>query len=344
MSTPGGVRRLLLDAAPGERRGVVLLDGRPERLLLERDGEADPAPLGARLVGRLAAWAGERAFVDLPAGPAGLLRPPPGVRLAEGAALEVEVVAEAYGDKGPRLRWMATAEGPPRPLAPAPPLEERLRDLASGTPVETGPEAREAADLAQEAVLAVEHRFRGGLTLFVESTRALTAVDVDLAAGDAAGERRLREANLSAIRHAVRLLRLKGLGGVAALDLLGFPAEDQRGLLRAEAARALTPDGEGAVAAAPDRFGLLHLSRPRRERPLAERLLDAAGAPSARTVAQRLVRDFEREGRADPGGRFLVLAPPDVIAALAPVIERLGPRLALKAMAIARHDAHIAPA
>ena len=43
----GGVRRAFLDRSPGETRGVVLLDGRPERLLIVRDGDATPR-LGAR--------------------------------------------------------------------------------------------------------------------------------------------------------------------------------------------------------------------------------------------------------------------------------------------------------
>lgn len=341
MSTPAGVRRLLLDEAPGERRGVVLCDGLPERLLIEREGDAPAAALGARLVGRLRAAAGGRAFVDLPDGPPGLVRlpsaPPP-----EGAALELEVAAEAQGGKGPRLRLLGLAEGAPRLLAGAPALADRLRAFAPGTTVERGEAAREAADLAQEAALAVSHRFRGGLTLHVEPTRALAAVDVDLEAGEGAGGRRLREANLSAIRHAVRLLRLKALGGVAVLDLLGFPEPEQRGLLRAEAARALAPDGGEAVAAAPDRFGLLHLSRPRRERPLADVLCDPDRRVSARTTAQRLLRDLEREGRADPGAVFQVVAPPDVVGRLAALPPPPRPRFTLQEeVAVAREAAHI---
>ena len=38
-------RRLFLDEAPGEVRGVVTLDDRPERLLLWRDGD-EPRLLG----------------------------------------------------------------------------------------------------------------------------------------------------------------------------------------------------------------------------------------------------------------------------------------------------------
>ena len=71
-----GVRRAWLDVSPGERRGVVTLDGRPERLVIERDvldGEAaaSPAPapvrLGERWRVRIGARSPDRreAFVDL---------------------------------------------------------------------------------------------------------------------------------------------------------------------------------------------------------------------------------------------------------------------------------------
>lgn len=340
MSTPGGVRRLLLDEAPGERRGVVLLDGRPERLLIERDGEGPDAPLGSRWSGRVSALAGDRVFVELPHGPAGVMRTPP-VPVTLGAPVQVEVVSEAFGAKGPRLAWCAIGEGARRRLAAAPALVERLRACEPGTEVERGLLAREAADLAQEAALAVEHRFRGGLTLAVEPTRALTAVDVDLAAGEGAGAKRVTEANLSAIRHAVRLLRLKGLGGVTVIDLVGFPEPDTRGLLRAEAGRALAVDGPDAQATAPDRFGLLHLSRPRRERPLAAVLLAADGRPSARTLAQSLVRDLQREGRAEPGGEWVVEAAPEVACEIAPLLAAAGVRAGLQEVADDRGRSHI---
>ena len=343
MSTPAGLRRVLLDEAPGERRGVVLLDGRPERLLIERDGEGPAAPLGSRFVGRITAWAGDRAFVALPEGPDGVLRPPD-PRPAEGAAVEVEVAAEAAAGKGPRLLWRAAGEGPPRRLSPAPPLAGRLAAFAPGAELERGPAVRDAADLAQEEALAMTHRFRAGLTLHVEPTRALTAVDVDLAAGEAAGARRLREANLSAIRHAVRLVRLKALAGVTVIDLAGLPDAHDRGLLRAEAERALAPDGPGAFALAPDRLGLLTLARPRRERPVAAALLGPDGAASPRTVAQRLLRELERQGAAEPGSRWIAAAPSAVAAALAPLLPALGPRFGLRELAAGGGEAHIRPA
>ena len=46
-------RSLFLDRGIGETRGVVLLDGRPERLLIERDGDDQATRLGARHVARV---------------------------------------------------------------------------------------------------------------------------------------------------------------------------------------------------------------------------------------------------------------------------------------------------
>ena len=46
-------RRLYLDVGVGETRGVVTLDGRPERLLVNRDDDVACQALGAEVVGRV---------------------------------------------------------------------------------------------------------------------------------------------------------------------------------------------------------------------------------------------------------------------------------------------------
>ena len=46
------VRQIFLDQGVGETRGVVTLDGRPERLLIHRDDDDQKLALGARLVAR----------------------------------------------------------------------------------------------------------------------------------------------------------------------------------------------------------------------------------------------------------------------------------------------------
>lgn len=318
-----GVRRLLLDDAPGERRGVVLLDDRPERLLIERDGEGPFARLGARHVVRLAARGpGGGVWADLGEGPAGWFsRAPDG--LAQGAAVEAEVAAEARADKGPRLQFRAAADGPPRRLAAAPSLEARLRAFADA-PLECGPAAEAAADLAAETAVATTHALPGALRLTVETTRALAVVDVDFAPATPATPKRVQEANLRAVRHAARLLRLKGLGGTAVIDLIGVPAA---GLVRAEAARAFAPDGPDVRVLPPDALGLLAVARPHGRRPVAEILLDADGALSARTLAQELARALRRELAAAPGARLLATCAPEVAHAFAPLAALLGPRV-----------------
>ena len=68
-------RRFFLDRAVGETRGVILLDGRPERLLLQREGEDLSFGVGAQInvrVRKLDKALGS-AFLELPGGAAAIL-------------------------------------------------------------------------------------------------------------------------------------------------------------------------------------------------------------------------------------------------------------------------------
>lgn len=336
-------RKLFLDASPGERRGVVALHGQPERLLIERDGEADRPRLDEVWRGRVGAAApGFRGFfVELGAGPAGLLAAEAGGRPPEGAILEVEVTAEARADKGPLLRRVGAGEGALGRLKTSLSLEDRLRAFAPGVSITTGDAAREAADLAEEAGLAQIHPLADGLSLAVEPTRGLTAVDVDLARAEA-GKRTILDANLRAIREAARLLRLKGLGGLAVIDLIGKASEHPEILAAAKAA--FEPDQPGVVLAGVSRLGVLEIARPWRETPLAERLLDPDGRSTARTMAQRLVRALDRQGRADPGGQYVAVCSVDVADLLGPLARDLGPRFGVRSeLGRSTGDADIQP-
>ncbi len=112
--------------------------------------------------------------------------------------------------------------------------------------------------------LAAVHRLPGGATLTIETTRALAAVDVDLGADGPVSPRKAMEANLRAVRHAARLLRLKAIGGTAVIDLVGFP---RHAAPVQEAAReAFEPDQPGVIVLPVSRLGLLQVGRPHRER------------------------------------------------------------------------------
>jgi len=330
-------RRLYLDVGVGETRGVVSLDGRPERLLIARDGDLPARALGARLVARITGIerAHGLAFLDLGEGADGVLNLNPETgRLAEGAAVEVEIRTEARGAKGASVRFLSIAEGPPRLLAPGPSLEEQLGAFAPGAEIRAGKVARSMADGAQDEALASAFALPGGGSIAVEPTRALVAVDVDLGARPGLeAKRAARAANFAALGIAARVLRLKGLGGLVVIDLIGR-GHDGPALLAAAKA-AFGPDNPGVAFGPISRFGTLELTVPRRARPALDILSDGAGAPSVLTQALALIRALEREAVTDGGGRFEALAARDVAEAAAPGVAaltaRLGARLTVRA-------------
>jgi Ribonuclease G/E len=329
-------RRAYLDVGVGETRGVVTLDGRPERLLIQRDGDAACQALGAVVVGRVRKLERQLAlaFVELGEGPEGVLNLRPEMeRITEGQAVQVEIRAEARGGKGAQLRLVGAADGAQRVLTPAPDVAAELAALTSH-PVKTGAAARAAADAAEAEALEQVFPLPGGGSIAVERTRALTAVDVDV--GERAGaeaKRATRAANLAALATAARVLRLKGEGGLVVFDLAGR-GHDGPALLAAARA-AFGPDNPGVAFGPISRFGTLELTVPRRRRALAERLLDGAGRPTPLTLALRLLRAIEREALADPGAQVAAAAAPDVAAAAAPYLktltDRFGARLQVAA-------------
>jgi hypothetical protein len=324
------VRRLYLDRSAGETRGVVTQDGLPERLLIERDGAADSHRPGARGVARVARI--ERAlgmaFLESEEGTAVVA--PLGAGLVEGGFVEIEITSAARAGKAAGAAVTGPAEGPPRWLRPAADLLTELAALAPGSRIEEGAAARKAADEAQDAALAVEHALRGGGSIAIETTRALTAIDVDLGArtgGDA--RRAARQANLAAIAAAARLLRLKGLGGLVVIDLAGKGHDGAA--MSAAAKAAFAADGPQVSVGPISRFGLFELALPRRARPTLEILSD----DPSETQAFDLLRALEREGRANPGARLRAAARLAVIVAAerhsAALTERLGPRFTFAA-------------
>ncbi|MDR3506710.1 MAG: ribonuclease E/G [Caulobacteraceae bacterium] len=327
-------RRLYLDRAPGEDRAVVTLDGRPERFLIERPSEPFDLALSSQWVGRVARI--ERglasAFLDLGEGGEALLAlTGDGKAVAEGAWIEIEITAEARRGKLALARMLGPSTGPARRLDRAKPLIDRLKAFAPGVAVIEGAAAREVADEAESEMLAIEHALPGGGSIAIEPTRALTAVDVDLGARGADARRAARQVNLLAIEHCARLLRLKGLGGLVVIDLVG--AGHDGASLTAAATKAFAPDMPGVSIGPITRFGTFQIAIPRRWRPAAEILCDESGAITTVSLALRLLRAMEREGRADGGARILGYCAQDVGEAakiLAPALsDRIGARFDL---------------
>ena len=319
------VRRFFLDASPGERRAVVTLDGRPERLIVERDGEGGPC-FGARYAARIRKI--ERglgmAFLDL-GGSEEAVMPAGRLAIQVGGAVEVEITAEARRGKAAIAAYNGPAGREPGLVRPAPAAAERLARLAAGQPIVEGEDARQAADEAEEAALAIEHALPGGGSLAIEPTRALIAIDVDQGARGGGDQARAgRQVNLAAIAEAARVLRLKALGGLVVFDLVGRGQGGEA--LTAAARKAFEPDQPGVAFGPVSKLGTFTLALPQRFTPTAERLLEDDGLPSPRTAAQRVLRDLEREASADPGALLQAVCAPEVAMELRPLAEQLGPR------------------
>ena len=316
-------RSFFIDKGIGETRGVVTLDGRPERLLIARAGEDPVGALGARSVARVRKVdrALGTAFLELPGGAAAVL-PLKEERLTEGQVVEIEIKSEARRGKSATARLVGSAEGAARLLAPAPDIETELRALAKDGKLVEGFGAREAADEAEAEAMEIVHPLPGGGSLAIEETRALVAIDVDV--GDRAGsdsKRVTRQANLAALGAGARLLRLKGLGGLVVFDLAGR-GHDGAALLSAARA-AFGPDNPGVAISPVSRFGTMELTVPRRRRPVLEVLREDL----AHTAALRLVRMLEREGRASPGARLTAACSPAVTRAMTLYDSALANRL-----------------
>jgi Ribonuclease G/E len=328
-------RRIYLDRGIGESRGVVTLDGRPERLILRRDGDDPKLRLGARLVARVASLepALATAFLDLGGGAEAILPFKPDLRPVRGQALEVEIRSEPRRGKLAIARAIGGGEGAPRLVGEPPELAEELGALVREAALVEGRAAREMADEAEAEALEVLHPIPGGGTLAVEPTRALTAIDVDLGERKGADAKRVtRQANLAALGMAARLLRLKGLGGIVVIDLVGRGHDGNA--LMAAARAAFASDNPGVAIGPVGRFGTMELSLPRRARPLAEILCRPDGAPSDQTLALRLIRRLQGEGEAQPGARLEASCAPAVAEAAQPLAaelaKRLGARFSLK--------------
>ena len=318
-------RRLFLDESYGELRGVVTLAGRPERLLIDRGDRKAGYDVGACVIARVIKIerAMSSAFVDLGGGVEALMEVKPDTpRFAQGQHLAVEVRSQARNGKLALVRFLDLADGPVRLITAGPSINDLLRTFERSATITGGREARLAADLAEAEALETIFPLPGGGSVAVEATRALIAVDVDLGASAAPeAKRAARQANLAALGVAARILRLKGLGGLIVIDLVG---RGHDGTAMTSAARAaFAPDAPGVAIGPIGRFGTIELTVPRRRRPVLELLLDVDGRLAASTVAGRLIRRLEGEGRAQTGARLSAKCSPDVAAAAQPGLTAL---------------------
>ena len=293
---------LCIDDAVGEHRRALLDPfGKAFRLEIERWSErGQRAKLDEIWWGRVKArMPGNRGwFVDLGLARDGIIEPTRAAAVVEGALLAVRVKTEAWADKGPVLSLADMSPTTPRPAKPAlhaaPSEDPFLRGVEVVATI-TEQAARKHIEAAVEEAGQRIHRLQGGGDIAIDTTRGLTAIDVDAADRVSGGdiEAFALDLNLAAAEEAARLIALRGLGGLVAVDFVGMEARrGQRAVVEAFRKSLAVWLGRASEVLEMSALGVCEAAIARRIRPVG----DALAAGAAEREGLDALREIETAG------------------------------------------------
>lgn len=339
-------RLILIEDNVGETRAAVVENGRIVELHLDRWSEVGRRAIEGEIYrGRVRRVepALNAAFVDIGLGedgflPFGKAGRPKGFH--EGAAIGVRIAREAYAEKGPNLARVEVEEGEaPECLEPAPILAQRLVAAFGDGEAMWADETDHDLEPAFEDALAAKAAIPGGGSLYIETTRALTAIDVDADGrkGQGNAAKLAQQLNVSAAKEAARQIRLRGLGGIIAVDFVHMRAQPDRKAVEQALRGGFRKDRAKVDVAPLSQFCVGELARQRRQRAIADVMLDADGQSSVETCALAALRRLQGEGMADRRRKLDLRVAPDVAAWLEAdtigwreaMTDRIGPRFSL---------------
>lgn len=299
-----GIARILLDESPGETRAVAVdFDGQAWHAYVHRPSSASSATYDARVSGRVRSLAPDQggAFVTLDTGEDAFLRFQGQSPFTEGVKLAFRIEAEARSGK------LARVSAVDADIADVPPFDAWRNQLPRGAdlPIELDPEG---VDTVFEEFSAQATGLQRGGQIWVDRTRALTAIDIDTAGRASRGRphARAHAINREAVEAAMRQLSLRRLGGLFVIDCVAPVSRESATQLRSlmadliERYTTLSLRSEGPT----QKLGLLSGALNWRFRPIEEILFDGRGEQRAETVLFTALRRVVREARADRGNFF----------------------------------------
>lgn len=313
------------DAAIGETREALVRDGRPIALRVTRKSDdGRRARWGEIYCARVREIDRRRrgVFLDLglrdqqgflPLGDDGRVRMRrERVALHEGQGVIVSVTREAARSKNPVLDLQDVGHDGQSPHRIA--RHESDEDLLLAKPADAAMRAK--LDAAIEDALARTAPIPGGGLLTIEPTAALVAIDVDAGgrAGSGDPERFALDLNIAAAHEAARQIRLRGLGGLIAIDFVSLRAKSRQKQLEDAVRTAFAGDPWSVQFGGLSRFGVFDIARAQLQTPLHEQLRDADGRLSVETIALMALRAIEREGRAQAGRQIACTIAPEIKA------------------------------
>lgn len=312
-----------IDAAIGETREALVRDGKPIALRVARKtDEGRRARWGELYCARVRELDRRRrgAFVDLglrdqfgfmPLGEDGKVRMRrERVALREGQGVVVSVTREAARSKNPVVDLQEVGHDGEAPHLIG--RHDADEELVLAKPAD--PLMRGKLDAAIEDALARIAPIPGGGVLTIEPTSALVAIDVDAGgrAGSGDPEKFALDLNIAAAHEAARQIRLRGLGGVIAIDFVSLRSKGHNKQLEEAVRAAFAGDPWSVQFGALSRFGVFDLARSQLRTPLHEQMRDPDGRLSVETLALMALRAIEREARAQGGRQIACTVSPEV--------------------------------
>ncbi len=328
----------LYEEGIGEARAALIQSGRIVEAQIERAGPQVRA--GGVHAGRLVRTliARKRGIVRLDGGEHVLVEPIP-PKVAEGAAVKVEIFREAIGEPGLEGEREKHAKGrialPGIAVGPGPTLYQRI--VATGLPVVPCPaheedrlEAAGWSELLTEAMTGEVGAEDAALRIF--PTPAMTLIDVD-------GSLEAAKLGPKGAKLAAQAIRRMGIAGSIGIDLPTLNNKDERAVAAAQIDKYLAQPFERTAV---NGYGFIQIVR-RRERPS---LIELLRADPVRTAAVAALRTAERAGSGTltltvaPAVARDILAHPDWLKLLE---RRRGGAVTVagdEALAIGSHHAH----
>lgn len=193
-------------------------------------------------------------------------------------------------------------------------IDNTLGDAAPAPEITNGGEAAfKAAEIedAFEAALSDHVPLKGGGSLIITETPAMTTVDVNAGRAAAGNPERLAlETNLEAAKALARELMLRGIGGLIAVDFLKMREEQNKKRVLGALNAAFRSDPDGPRTGTFSRFGIVDIVRRRNGASLSEMMMDRRSRQTPETAALGILDKIRRRG----GTGSVLKCSPDVRA------------------------------
>ena len=327
-------RRCVIEECVGETRAAIYEGKALVELYTQRWSSENRPQIGDIYVGRITEVSKDlgAAFLDLGGEHSGFLRftmAAGAPRFREGQYLRVSVTGERRGDKSVIVKYISVEEAIDKPFREKRlSLKERMRKrFKEKLTFEEG--VVNALDEACEREVAV----KGGGSISLEHTRAMWVIDIDRGAQISGFDTSLAACELIA-----RTVRLRGIGGLIAIDFPNLRQKNQRDKIFETLQAAFARDPHQIKIAPLSRFGVIEMTRSQGGQGLDSVMNNDRGLPTMETRGLYAVRRLLSEAKAQGGAQLILEAPSgvydwlerDSIGWKQAVKDRIGARFEIK--------------